>query len=287
MTDELWTRYLDATESAEVGDPMKCWALRDEHVALLVESHQLRSHLADSDQIRLQLHDVAEHLRQQLHAGSALYVASMTRTEQQDETIADLRKRLSTAIQASLTSAGKVSDLVSRTNRQKVLQTRVKVARRLGLETGFDEGFAAGWQDSKNDEHGLAEGNRNPYRTSTDSTTKFAPAGQTVGIVDLGFNAYGVNISTAGEDGDWIALGHVRPLRMLAAMRKVNRDHMGCADDEIFGDDWHEFELTASVVHTRALFTVEPDDSDDAWLCHWSKEAAEHSASVPVTLWRA
>lgn len=99
---------------------------------------------------------------------------------------------------------------------------------------------------------------------------------------DLGFSAYGVNLSTGGEDGDWIALGHVRPLLMLAAMRKVNRDHMGCTDEEIFGDaDWGP--QTERVAHLSALFT----DTDDGWFANWGPEAREHPSAIDVTFWRS
>lgn len=101
------------------------------------------------------------------------------------------------------------------------------------------------------------------------------------------WTAYWVRLSSVGEDGAWLADGHVPPLLMLAAMRKAARDHLGLTDVEVFGD-WNADEpLTGLIRHTRAVFT-EPDEWADEypWMVWWGETAQQHRAARDVTVYR-
>lgn len=97
------------------------------------------------------------------------------------------------------------------------------------------------------------------------------------------FTAYGVRLMTVGEDGDWLALGHVEPLRMVAAMRRAAREQLRLDDEEIFGD-YRDRAPLAVVEHLRAYFT---EHDECGWYAHWGDEAQGHPAAVDVTVWRA
>jgi hypothetical protein len=119
---------------------------------------------------------------------------------------------------------------------------------------------------------------------SDDDATQRTERRSSDGGPNLEHHAYGVRLSLLGEDGDWIALGHVEPRRMLAAMRRVSRLE-GWEDIDAY-DTLPE--LLAGVQHRRAVFT-ELDDEDhphaDAWWCRFGASVQHHPAAVDVTVY--
>lgn len=101
---------------------------------------------------------------------------------------------------------------------------------------------------------------------------------------DEWMQAYGVRLSMVGEDGAWVALGRVEPLRMIAAMRKAGRS-LSLNDEEVFGYLGPEDSpLVDAVRQTRAVFTAD-DTRAYPWIVWWGEDVQSHSASVEVTRW--
>lgn len=99
------------------------------------------------------------------------------------------------------------------------------------------------------------------------------------------YDAYGVSATPVGDDGQWVALGHVEPLRMLAAMRAIGHTDLRLNDEEIFGyTSPADGPLTACVQHGRGLFTA---DSEEGWFVHFSGKAQAHPAAVDITVFEA
>jgi hypothetical protein len=121
---------------------------------------------------------------------------------------------------------------------------------------------------------------RAPYCDDDDAAAeRIIPGGP-----NLEHHAYGVRLSLLGEDGDWIALGHVEPRRMLAAMRRVSRLE-GWEDIDAY-DTLPE--LLAGVEHRRAVFTALDDEDHphaDAWWCRFGASVQDHPAAVDVTVY--
>lgn len=101
---------------------------------------------------------------------------------------------------------------------------------------------------------------------------------------DEWMQAYGVRLSMVGEDGAWVALGRVEPLRMIAAMRKAGRS-LGLRDDEVFGYlSPEDGPLTVAVRQTRAVFTADHTGAYP-WIVWWGEDFQSHPDSVEVTRW--
>lgn len=100
------------------------------------------------------------------------------------------------------------------------------------------------------------------------------------------FTAYGVELSQIGEDGSWIALGHVDARRMVAAMRKVGRSLYGrgarSASEDTFGSFSDVADLFEIPERKRATFVEHPECG---WWCDGSAEAQAHPRAVAVTMW--
>lgn len=81
---------------------------------------------------------------------------------------------------------------------------------------------------------------------------------------DMTFEAFGVALSELGEDGDsFIALGHVEPRRMAAALSKYWREFCGISREDIGAYD----RIIPSVRHSWAEFTRPAVSDDFQWMC--------------------
>lgn len=96
-------------------------------------------------------------------------------------------------------------------------------------------------------------------------------------------DAYGARVTCIGEDEtSWVALGHIDPLRMIAASRKVGRK-LGLNDEETFGYTGPgDGPLTSCVKHHRAVFV---DHQEYGWYANWSEEAASSPHAIDLTVW--
>ncbi|MGB7236732.1 MAG: hypothetical protein WBD41_12205 [Rhodococcus sp. (in: high G+C Gram-positive bacteria)] len=112
--------------------------------------------------------------------------------------------------------------------------------------------------------------------------------------VDFTYEAYGVALAELGEDGDSIiALGHIEPRRMLAAMNRYWRKYCGMDYTDVVSDAAFPDRptMTSQVKHRWAEFTRSPADSggefDFAWMC-WPAPPPHldvHHRAVPITRW--
>ncbi|OZF00831.1 hypothetical protein CH300_20020 [Rhodococcus sp. 15-1154-1] len=116
--------------------------------------------------------------------------------------------------------------------------------------------------------------------------------------VDFSFEAYGVALAELGEDGDTIiALGHVEPRRMIAALSKYWRTYVGVQYDDMFPEvGGARANLTHQITHRWAEFTRNAADYgghfEFDWQC-WPAPAptglhtTARERQVAITRWSA
>jgi hypothetical protein len=114
--------------------------------------------------------------------------------------------------------------------------------------------------------------------------TTLAPLAVTAADMDAVY--FGIPVSTVGEDGDLIALGHHQERRALAAFNRFARTQWGWAN--VVDDRHAEAEPILDEVRSGwALFLppdpAEGDDPDSDWYCHWTATEATPGA-VPITI---
>ena len=107
-----------------------------------------------------------------------------------------------------------------------------------------------------------------------------APDTFTPSADDMEATHYGIPVSTYGEDGNMLALGHHEPRRAFAAFNKHARTALGFAnfadDRDAHLDDWID-----GVSHTWLTFHRGDPNGDWAWE---GKPATENTTgAVPVT----
>ena len=128
------------------------------------------------------------------------------------------------------------------------------------------------WRSGKSlssfDEEGLAEDIITALRLKgcdIEYPTVFMPK-----PIDMEFSAYGVSLCQIGEDGDnMIALGHVEPRRMVAALNRYWRTHVGLDHEDIRPDPTAL--MYGEISHGWAEFTSSAAGAIDdyPWFC-WS-----------------
>lgn len=139
--------------------------------------------------------------------------------------------------------------------------------------------------------------------TTTDTTTQPMPAPFTATPDDMMRTVFGVHVTSVGEDGNWLALDHVEPRRMLAAVLRAARDEIGLTREETIGPDdtWGDASPLDCVVHSWAVFERHPDGCQcrsehdlpgcltepDVWWCRFGGVTEGTPGAVPVTMWKA
>lgn len=98
---------------------------------------------------------------------------------------------------------------------------------------------------------------------------------------------YGVPVSTFGEEGDWIALGHHEPRRFLAAICRGVRENIDRHVREGLALEWDD--TVADILAERitigyATFLAPAADPGDWWgTCHGPVKPTD--SAVPVMRW--
>lgn len=101
---------------------------------------------------------------------------------------------------------------------------------------------------------------------------------------------YGVPVSTYGEDGDMLALGHHDPRRAVAAFNRHARRFLGLLNilDDRRADATDVADLLADTVHGHGLFRLPnpelEEDPDYVWVME--ECTADTPGAVPVTILR-
>lgn len=109
--------------------------------------------------------------------------------------------------------------------------------------------------------------------------------------IDMEYTAYGVSLCQIGEDGDhMIALGHVEPRRMVAALNRYWRKHVGLDYADIRPDP--SAPMFDEISHKWAEFTssANTDVDEYPWFC-WAAPAPadprylSRTEPTPITRW--
>lgn len=118
-----------------------------------------------------------------------------------------------------------------------------------------------------------------------------SPAIFTPKPIDMEYTAYGVSLCQIGEDGDnMIALGHVEPRRMVAALNRYWRKHVGLDYADIRPDP--SAPMFDEISHKWAEFTssANTDVDEYPWFC-WPAPAPtdprylSRTEPTPITRW--
>jgi hypothetical protein len=100
---------------------------------------------------------------------------------------------------------------------------------------------------------------------------------------------YGIRVSTVGEDGDMIALGHHSNLRTLAAFNRHMRVFLGLAnladDRSTTVADWLPALHRKHAVFRSSDPENEFEDPEWSWVVHWCD--VDEPGAQPVTLLRS
>lgn len=97
--------------------------------------------------------------------------------------------------------------------------------------------------------------------------------------------AYGVELTTFGEEGGYAARGHVPEFRFLAACnhfaRTVIGEYNAARDPGARAEDW-----LVCAVHVWALPEMPPyPDEADWWVRYDSTITADTAGAIPMTVW--
>jgi hypothetical protein len=97
--------------------------------------------------------------------------------------------------------------------------------------------------------------------------------------------AYGVGVTSFGEEGGYMAQGHVPGPRFLAACNHLARTELGLRN--ACDDTWERAEMwLLNVEHVWAV-PVDPAECNDefAWAVDWSDATKDTPGAIPVTVW--